>query len=106
MQDPKESHSGEHAFAFDRVFWPEASQEELFENVAVASIDHCFDGYNSCCFAYGQTGSGKTFTMFGEAGDQRGIIPRSGDAAVTAGMAVIAIDNMLACAWAVFDSIE
>ena len=34
------------------------------------------DGYNSCCFAYGQTGSGKTYSMFGEEGESRGMIPR------------------------------
>ena len=50
----------------------------LGAQVAVNSIDHCFEGFNSCCFAYGQTGSGKTFSMFGEPGDKRGIIPRAG----------------------------
>jgi len=33
--------------------------------------------YNACAFAYGQTGSGKTYSMFGEDGGKRGIIPRS-----------------------------
>ena len=61
-----------------QVFWTDTSQEELFDQVAVALIDHCFAGYNSCCFAYGQTGSGKTFSMFGDFGENRGIIPRAG----------------------------
>ncbi len=78
VRDPKNRHHGEHAFAFDRVFWSDASQEELFDQVATPLIDHCFAGYNSCCFAYGQTGSGKTYSMFGDFGDARGIIPRAG----------------------------
>lgn len=77
ITDPGNKQYGEHAFAFDRIFWPEASQEELFRTAAVDLIDHCFEGYNSCCFAYGQTGSGKTHSMFGAAGEQRGIIPRA-----------------------------
>jgi hypothetical protein len=60
-----------------QVFWTDSSQEELFEQVAVSLIDNCFAGYNSCCFAYGQTGSGKTFSMFGDFGENRGIIPRA-----------------------------
>ena len=40
-------------------------------------VDHVLEGYNSCIFAYGQTGSGKTYTIFGEDGDRRGIIPRA-----------------------------
>jgi hypothetical protein len=40
-------------------------------------VDHVLQGYNACCFAYGQTGSGKTYSMFGEQGDFRGIIPRA-----------------------------
>ena len=30
-----------------------------------------------CCVTDGQTGSGKTYTMFGEEGEIRGMIPRS-----------------------------
>ena len=61
-----------------QVFWTDTSQEELFDSVAVSLIDHSFSGFNSCCFAYGQTGSGKTFSMFGDFGENRGIIPRAG----------------------------
>lgn len=68
---------GEHAFLFDRVFWTDDDQETVYNDVAVKLINHCMDGYNSCCFAYGQTGSGKTYSMFGESGENRGIIPRS-----------------------------
>ena len=33
-------------------------------------------GYNVTVFAYGQTGTGKTYTVLGEAGEGRGIVPR------------------------------
>jgi kinesin family protein C2/C3 len=52
------------AFAYDRVFGPEAAQAEVFAEVAPLVRAVC-DGYDACIFAYGQTGSGKTFTMAG-----------------------------------------
>ena len=55
---------GPKSFEFDRVFSPESSQTQVFEDTAplIASV---LDGYNVCIFAYGQTGSGKTYTMEG-----------------------------------------
>ena len=114
LQDPRQTNYGEHAFMFDRVFWTEAGQADVFHHVrlrlwaqatqpetcacasvlttatglpacggctfprqvATKSIEHCFKGYNACCFAYGQTGSGKTYSMFGE-NQARGLIPRA-----------------------------
>ncbi|EDO45950.1 predicted protein [Nematostella vectensis] len=51
-------------FEMDRVFQPQSTQVEVFEEVKPLVIS-CVDGYNVCIFAYGQTGSGKTFTMEG-----------------------------------------
>ncbi|KFR17070.1 Kinesin-like KIFC3, partial [Opisthocomus hoazin] len=54
------------SFELDKVFPPQASQEEVFEEVQ-ALVTSCIDGYNVCIFAYGQTGAGKTYTMEGTA---------------------------------------
>ena len=68
---------GEHAFAFDTVFWTGSKQEEVFDVACRPQVEHVLQGYNACAFAYGQTGSGKTYTMFGEPGAVRGAIPRA-----------------------------
>ncbi|KAK4887609.1 hypothetical protein RN001_003880 [Aquatica leii] len=65
-------------FVFNKVFQPECTQLEVFEELSQL-IQSAIDGYNVCVFAYGQTGSGKTYTMQGDADQHIGIIPRSID---------------------------
>jgi kinesin family protein C1 len=53
-----------HGFRFDRVFRPEATQADVFDEVSHLT-QSVLDGYNTCIFAYGQTGSGKTHSLEG-----------------------------------------
>ncbi|NWQ80891.1 KIFC3 protein, partial [Columbina picui] len=89
------------SFELDKVFPPQASQEEVGAAVHTAAgrqgtpplssdtprspqvfqevqalVTSCIDGYNVCIFAYGQTGAGKTYTMEGCSGSL-GTLPRA-----------------------------
>ncbi|EIE25441.1 kinesin-domain-containing protein [Coccomyxa subellipsoidea C-169] len=64
-------------FTFDRVFGPQSTQAEVFQEVSEL-VQSALDGFKVCLFSYGQTGAGKTHTMQGSKGpDAQGIIPRA-----------------------------
>ena len=57
----------DHKFAFDAVFGPNSTNEDVFESTTKDLIDVIFNGYNCSVFVYGATGAGKTHTMLGSA---------------------------------------
>uniref|UniRef100_A0ACD5XUJ4 Uncharacterized protein n=1 Tax=Avena sativa TaxID=4498 RepID=A0ACD5XUJ4_AVESA len=52
-------------YAYDRVFSPECSTAQVYEEGAKEVALSVLAGINSSIFAYGQTSSGKTYTMVG-----------------------------------------
>ncbi|GMI24657.1 hypothetical protein TrCOL_g10369 [Triparma columacea] len=69
-------------YAFDRVFGPDTSQRQLYQEAVAPIVQRVLDGFKCTVFAYGQTGSGKTYSMEGEAGGKKGsevagLIPRA-----------------------------
>lgn len=90
-------------FNYDRVFGPETTQDDIFEELSQL-VQSALDGYSCCVFAYGQTGSGKTYTMEGpssESGEalfaaespERGIIPRAVEQIFTS------VSRLRGCGW-------
>ncbi|KAK0070983.1 hypothetical protein PV325_013739, partial [Microctonus aethiopoides] len=73
-----------HKYDCDKVFPPNATQADIFEELTI-SIKSLIAGFNVSVFTYGPTGSGKTYTLEGEMTptanltDESGIIPRSFD---------------------------
>ncbi|EGR31104.1 kinesin motor domain protein, partial [Ichthyophthirius multifiliis] len=70
-----------HTYTLDKIYTPDTSQEDIFQQIAEVLIKDFLQGYNGTIFTYGVTGSGKTHTMFGNINDeyQKGIIPRMSD---------------------------
>ncbi|XVF01028.1 hypothetical protein REPUB_Repub04eG0052300 [Reevesia pubescens] len=62
------------AYAFDRVFGPHSTSQEVYEVAAKPVVKAAMEGVNGTVFAYGVTSSGKTHTMHGDQ-NAPGIIP-------------------------------
>lgn len=52
-------------FVYDEVLDMNTSQEEMYQKVAMKTIDDFCNGYHGTIFAYGNSGSGKTFSIVG-----------------------------------------
>jgi hypothetical protein len=66
IKDPDESRQkyGEVNFNFDKIFWTDCGQEEIFNTVCKQQVDHVMNGLNSCCFAYGQVILFSSFSIY------------------------------------------
>ena len=51
--DGKSQQPHKHEYAFDKVFAPAATQQEVFEEISQL-VQSALDGYKVCIFAYGQ----------------------------------------------------
>jgi hypothetical protein len=53
IKDPDASNRryGEVSFQFDKVFWTQSNQDEIFNTTCKPQVEHILNGYNSCCFA-------------------------------------------------------
>lgn len=53
IKDPDSSNRkyGEVSFQFDKIFWTDVEQAEIFRTVCQPQIDQVLNGYNCCCFA-------------------------------------------------------
>ncbi|XP_054893603.1 kinesin-like protein KIF20A [Poeciliopsis prolifica] len=68
-----------HKFSFSKVFGPQTTQGELFEDTVRSQVFDFLEGENALIFTYGVTNAGKTFTIQGTPKDP-GILPRALDA--------------------------
>jgi hypothetical protein len=65
------------SYCFDKIFPETTPQDDVFQHVMNDSVDTVLKGFNATVLAYGQSGAGKTYTMFGDGGENVGIIPRA-----------------------------
>ncbi|XP_041817790.1 kinesin-like protein KIF20A [Chelmon rostratus] len=64
-----------HKFTFSKIFGPEMTQSELFEDTVKSQTSDFLDGKNALIFSYGVTNAGKTYTIQGTP-KEPGILPR------------------------------
>ena len=67
------------SFDFDKIFPPNSTQQEIYENCAKKSVENFLMGYNNVIITHGQSDSGKNYTMTWKIddGNLKGIIPRA-----------------------------
>eukprot|EP01063_Lacrimia_lanifica_P002796 TRINITY_DN11505_c0_g1_i1.p1 TRINITY_DN11505_c0_g1~~TRINITY_DN11505_c0_g1_i1.p1 ORF type:complete len:971 (+),score=168.94 TRINITY_DN11505_c0_g1_i1:92-3004(+) len=66
----------EKILTFNRVFGPDAHQQEVFEDVGVPACTAALSGLFGSVVTYGQTGTGKTYTAFNTEPGSEGLMVR------------------------------
>ncbi|KAJ3696073.1 hypothetical protein LUZ60_001450 [Juncus effusus] len=61
----KDEKDEDNTFGFDRVFYQDSEQFEVYEFLAMPIIEDVIKGMNGTILTYGQTGAGKTYSMEG-----------------------------------------
>ncbi|CAN0914342.1 Kinesin-like protein KIN-1 [Linum grandiflorum] len=77
----KDEKDEDFTFSFDRVFYEDSLQADVYEFLALPIVKDAVNGVNGTIIAYGQTGAGKTYSMEGpdvlKSDDmQKGLLPR------------------------------
>jgi len=67
---------GPQSFTFDYVYGPEATSQQIYQQLCRPIVHSVLSGYNGTIFMYGQTTSGKTYTMLGTP-ESPGVLPCS-----------------------------
>ncbi|GAB2277511.1 hypothetical protein Dimus_012218 [Dionaea muscipula] len=80
----KDEKDGDLTFSFDKVFYEESNQVDVYDFVALPIVKDAVNGINGTIITYGQTGAGKTYSMEGTGildSDERmkGLLPRTID---------------------------
>ncbi|KAI3875660.1 hypothetical protein MKW92_046488 [Papaver armeniacum] len=78
LKDEKE---GEFTFCFDKVFYEDSKQSDVYEFLALPIVKDAVNAINGTIIVYGQTGAGKTYSMEGNGimechGEETGLLPR------------------------------
>ncbi|KAA8545075.1 hypothetical protein F0562_019826 [Nyssa sinensis] len=78
FKDEKEE---EFTFSFDRVFYQESEQADVYEFLALPIVRDAVNAINGTIITYGQTGAGKTYSMEGPSilccdEQKKGLLPR------------------------------
>ncbi|KAJ0805644.1 putative plus-end-directed kinesin ATPase [Helianthus annuus] len=78
LQDENDEH---HTFSFDKVFYKDSKQADVYEFLARPLVRDVVKGINGTIITYGETGAGKTYTMEGAnimetENYKKGLLPR------------------------------
>ncbi|XP_008274463.1 kinesin-like protein KIF20A isoform X2 [Stegastes partitus] len=65
-----------HKFSFSKIFDPETTQQQFYENTMKKMVKDVLQGENRLLYTYGVTNSGKTYTVQGT-GREAGLLPRA-----------------------------
>ena len=62
QRDLNKKQKKDQKFAFDAVYGPDSTNDQVFGGTTKDLVETIFNGYNCSVFAYGATGAGKTVT--------------------------------------------
>ncbi|XP_071693512.1 kinesin-like protein KIN-1 isoform X2 [Rutidosis leptorrhynchoides] len=81
LKDEKDEKDEQYVFNFDKVFYEDSAQADVYEFLAAPIVRDALNAINGTIITYGQTGAGKTYTL--EGGNiletdnrKKGLLPR------------------------------